>query len=200
MKKFLIALLAVLGVQAGWADGTKTVFRQAESLQADYFAGKLDLQTAQALCVKVFDFARVNNVELLFSYDNGAREFIPDSTWCNNSDLGYVVRLTSYLAVALNSLDQPISPTLLKIEVEYIDDIPADVQQNQSMNGIVNQYNDYVEEQNRLRQEYAKGRDQGIEDLRNQQNHAMNGIVSQYNDYVEEQNRLRQEYINTQKD
>ena len=93
MKKFLIALLCVFGVQNAYSGGPGDIADKVDRTITEYFAGRVDLGTAQALCREMFAYADEYNMTITYSSEGGG-SITGDNSFCNRDDIELVLFFT----------------------------------------------------------------------------------------------------------
>ena len=109
--KFLIVLSALLCVYGAYADEPDELFNTADNLANEYFAGHgVDLKTAQEICLKMFEYAYVHNIEIWLEKEGGG-SLLVDRHICETDKYG---EKATYMAVffAWSAADKIKSATI----------------------------------------------------------------------------------------
>lgn len=86
MKKLLIALL-LFSMSAAYADEPDELLKKVDNLAAEYYAGRVDLETAKELCKKVFQYAYAHNIEIWLEKEQGGFRLV-DKRICETDKYG----------------------------------------------------------------------------------------------------------------
>ena len=98
MKKLFIILLCLLSVQNAWCDIPPT----EHEIYTQYVSGKLNLQTAQALCRRLIKYAETNNFNIDVTLENGGIH-TPVAADCDSDSLDTVVGVAYIVAEKIHN-------------------------------------------------------------------------------------------------
>ena len=99
MKNFLIILFCLFYAQNAYCDNPPT----GKDIYNQYASGKLNLQTAQALCHRLIEYAETNNFNIDVVSENGNIR-TPVITDCDSNDLDYVVKVAYIVAEKVHDI------------------------------------------------------------------------------------------------
>lgn len=118
IKNFLIACIGiVLGVHAAYCGGGPYIdfrYLNIETLYRKYMEGSISLYTAQAICVKMFEYADAHNVEFLIRADNGEMTRVTSAN-CHSK---YAIYIAVELADRIKNADITVHSNCVQGAIE----------------------------------------------------------------------------------